>query len=220
MTPGEPPQLLTESAPSPLPRALVLTYITGNTTAPRLRIIVFWGHLVVAAIYAFLFLWAGWFVWNIFSQDMDRIRYTYGPGFAMTLIPAKTRFLRTLHEDFLLLVLPPIPLAFTVLLLLCIGPASRGRRGPALAVTLATIPIMGVSALASAFAFCIGLLSAIDPQSHGVAVPAFLLFPLFLLAVLLLKDLLAYAAWAARNPMEEKPKTSFLPKIQKPHAPP
>jgi hypothetical protein len=216
MTDMQPP--LAAEPLSPLPHAHVLTYITGNNTAPRLRKIVLWGNLFLAVLYTGIFSVAALLCAALFMNSFRIAAYTRGPGGAIISMPLKARLLDAFAANLRAILLALLPLVCALTLFLCAGPASRGKRLPARTLIIASLPLLAALPAASALSFCgaIGSFLDLHPNYPFICV-ALLIAVLLLLATLLLKDLLAYAAWARKNPVEEKPSTLFLPLRQRTH---
>jgi hypothetical protein len=164
------------------------------------------------------FLSFGFAAWALTLELLHAFELSYYmmPGPWVGPPPLKDRLLEILQDYYLPLLFTLLPLVCGLILVLCAGPASRGKRLAARTLIVASLPMLATLTIASALTFCGAISNFLDLHpSYAFICIALLLAFLLLLATLLLKDLLAYAAWARKNPIEEKPKTPFLPLRQR-----
>jgi hypothetical protein len=209
MTDLQPP--LTLEAPSPLPTTHILTYITGDATAPRLRRVVFWGLSTMALLHMLAFFYLAWTTEETIRNNWEYYAYTTTGPFAPRSILTIARYAAKQNSFDLLSTLVVAALAVT--LLICAKPASRGRRTPALISMAALCPFILAALVAAAMSTGLSLILAFFNRVFDPApLQGLLIAPPAALIALLTKDLLAYIRWAAKNPMQEKPPTPFLPR--------
>jgi hypothetical protein len=201
------------SAGSPLPTTHILTYITGDTTAPRLRKVVTRGILLFAFLHALAFVYLAW-------NTEENIRNSWG-GYVYYAAPRLPFAAGATLRDIIVyaigdnlrdLLLTLLCGAVALTLFLCAKPAGRGRRIPARLAAAALCPFIFAALLTAALSIGLPLTFAFfNKEFDPSPLPWLLLAPLAALTALLTKDLLAYILWAAKNPLTEKPKTPFLP---------
>ena len=191
-----------------MPKAPILGYVSNVTTPTRVRIVaargVFWiGVLLGAMSVVLFFLLAGRFVEHELGS---------GPLFSYPL----QEWIDGLKNSpgYLILVFLILFGVFTPALIL-MGFAAPIRRGRAAPSVIAMIPLVGIILfvmVATALFLGSKVLDIFDRKDpdYGAAF-SFVLLPIPVLIVLVLKDLCEFLLWIARNPIAEKPAVAFLP---------
>jgi hypothetical protein len=193
------------SPATPLPKTLILSYIGRDTSAPRLRRIITWSLRTIATVHAMLALAILCFTASALYDNVQRF----------TMFGRRTPILDALSDSagLLTFVIPLLILllAGAITFFCCARPASRGSRAAAVLITLCLLPLLFILPVITAVLCGIAILNLRDPHPNHSVAAAFLLLPITILLVLLLKDLITCITWASTNPAEEKPRTPFLP---------
>ncbi len=199
----------------PLPKTLMLSYIGRDTTAPRLRRTITWSLRILATLNAAISLALLSFITSIIYQRFTLLAMY---GHPTPLLEALSQF-----GGHIAITIPVVILtaALAITFFVGAGPASRGSHVAAALVTLGLIPYFFLLPVATAMSCTVAILLLLDAHPQPSAAALFVVLPVGLPAVLLLKDLVTCITWASNNPTEEKPKTPFLPsRSSKPQSPP
>ncbi len=210
-----------ETQPIPLPRTLVLNYLTRSNTPTRARRI---ASVVLYVLAGLTLLGGGLLLLNAaYTAHYFAVSYSAGWTFytPYSTSPSPPAASFTSELSLFLEMLVHLPetwwgaflLGLGISYIICAIGVRRGSRKTAIVATWIFVPALLIPAFLSAIwtgaaiVNLMGWYGKPDPGIGFLAIPGILLIGLTLLAL----DVHTMLRWAARNPVEEMAKRKFLP---------